>query len=73
MNPMPPAAIAVIASAIDEYRLTTPPTETTPAGQAERIAEHLLSSGWAIQPQPDQTTAVHPVPRRPRAIREETP
>lgn len=59
MNPMPLAAVAVIASAIDEYRLTTPPNEATPTGQADRIAEHLLSSGWTIQPQPEEqpTTA----------------
>jgi hypothetical protein len=67
MNPMPPAAITVIATAIDDYRLTTPVDEASPSGAADQVAEYLLASGWAIQPQPE-TTAVHPVPRRPRAI-----
>lgn len=54
MTTIPDAAIAVIAAALDEYRLTTPPTEATPAGQADRIAEHLLASGWTIHPQPEE-------------------
>ncbi|KUH38411.1 MULTISPECIES: hypothetical protein [Streptomyces] len=54
MNPTPPAAMAVITAALDDYRLTTPPTQQTPDGAAHRIAEYLRSSGYAITPQPTQ-------------------
>lgn len=50
MNPIPPAAVAVITAALDDYRITTSEAEATPAGAAERIAEYLLSSGYAITP-----------------------
>lgn len=49
------AAIAVIEAALDDYRLTTPPDQQTPAGAADRAAEYLLSSGYAIRP--DHATA----------------
>ncbi|MFE0800108.1 hypothetical protein [Streptomyces sp. NPDC058812] len=48
MNAMPPAAVAVIAAALDDYRLTTPDHQQTPRGAAERAAEYLLSSGWGL-------------------------
>ncbi|MEU2180258.1 hypothetical protein [Streptomyces thermolilacinus] len=48
MTRIPPAAIAVIAAAYDDYRLTTPPTEQTPHEAAERAAEYLASSGWGL-------------------------
>lgn len=48
MNTMPPAVIAVIAAAYDDYRLTTPTHEQTPRGAAERTAEYLRSSGWSL-------------------------
>jgi hypothetical protein len=54
---IPDAAIAVIAAALDDYRLTTPARVQTPRGAAERAAEYLTSSGWGLhvprtQPQP---------------------
>ncbi|GGT43539.1 hypothetical protein [Streptomyces purpureus] len=52
MNPTPPATVAVITAALDDYRLTTPTDQQTPAGAAHRIAEYLRSSGYAITPQP---------------------
>lgn len=57
MTTIPPAAIAVIAAALDDYRLSTPASVQTPHGAAERAAEYLLSSGWGLhiprsQPQP---------------------
>jgi hypothetical protein len=45
---IPAAATAVIAAALDDYRLTTPTDRQTPRGAAERAVEQLLSSGWAI-------------------------
>jgi hypothetical protein len=54
---IPDAAVAVIAAALDDYRLTTPARIQTPRGAAERAAEYLISSGWGLyvprtQPQP---------------------
>ena len=51
MNPTPPAAIAVMQAAVDDYRLTTPADERTPEGEVRRIAEYLRGSGYAITPQ----------------------
>lgn len=48
MTTIPAAAIAVIAAAYDDYRLTTPDNQQTPHGAAERAAEYLLSSGWGL-------------------------
>ncbi|MEU9792922.1 hypothetical protein AB0E27_20230 [Streptomyces sparsogenes] len=48
--PIPPAALAVMRAGAEEYRLTTPATEATPAGVAERIAEYLASEGYAVRP-----------------------
>jgi hypothetical protein len=45
---IPDAAVAVIAAALDDYRLTTPPGQRTPRGAAERAAEYLLGSGWGL-------------------------
>jgi len=50
MNPFPPGAIAVINAAIDDYRLTTPPEQQTPADLTDRIGQYLLSSGYLIRP-----------------------
>ncbi|GGW41137.1 RRQRL motif-containing zinc-binding protein [Streptomyces xantholiticus] len=47
---IPDAAVAVIAAALDDYRLTTPHDQQTPHGAAERAAEYLLSSGYRIAP-----------------------
>lgn len=48
MTSIPDAAIAVIAAALDDYRLTTPAREQTPHGAAHRAAEYLISSGWGL-------------------------
>lgn len=48
MTTIPDAAIAVIAAAYDDYRLTTPPSERTPRGAAERTAQYLIASGWSL-------------------------
>ncbi|MFD9930171.1 hypothetical protein ACFWZK_29040 [[Kitasatospora] papulosa] len=50
MNPFPPAASAIINAAIDDYRLTTPPEQQTPADLTDRIGQYLLSSGYLIRP-----------------------
>lgn len=52
MNPIPPAAVAVIEAALDDYRLLTPSEQQTPTGAAQRVAAYLLSSGYAITPAP---------------------
>jgi hypothetical protein len=45
---IPDAAVAVIAAALDDYRLTTPADQQTPHGAAERAGEYLMSSGWGL-------------------------
>ena len=50
MNAFPSAARAVIEAAIDDYRLTTPPDQQTPADLTDRIGQYLLSSGYLIRP-----------------------
>jgi len=50
MNPFPPAAIAIINAAIDDYRLIVPPEQQTPADLTDRIGQYLLSSGYVIRP-----------------------
>lgn len=50
MNPFPPAAAAIVAAAIDDYRLLVPPDRQTPAGLTDRIGQYLISSGYAVQP-----------------------
>lgn len=45
---IPLAAVAVIAAALDDYRLTTPQHQQTPRGAAERAAEYLATSGWGL-------------------------
>ncbi|MGW4222957.1 hypothetical protein ACWEG1_05820 [Streptomyces bauhiniae] len=45
---IPPAAIAVIAAALDDYRLTTPQHCQNPRGAAEQAAAYLVSSGWGL-------------------------
>jgi hypothetical protein len=60
---MPPAAIAVIAAALDDYRLTTPTHAQTPHGAAERAAEYLATSGWGLYvPRSQQTRNRTPCP-----------
>ncbi|MFB7007866.1 MULTISPECIES: hypothetical protein [unclassified Streptomyces] len=54
--PIPPAAVAVMTAATDDYRTTTPPEQQTPAGLVDRIGEYLLGSGYTIRPDPDETT-----------------
>jgi hypothetical protein len=48
VNAIPAAAIAVIAAALDDYRLTTPTHRQTPRGAAEQAAQYLLTSGWGL-------------------------
>lgn len=50
MSPFPPAALAVINAAIDDYRVITAPDEQTPAGLTDQIAQYLLSSGYVVTP-----------------------
>ena len=55
MTAIPLAAVAVIAAALDDYRLTTPADEQTPRAAAERAAEYLVSSGWGVHiPRPPE-------------------
>ncbi|WP_275462094.1 hypothetical protein [Streptomyces noursei] len=46
---VPPAAAAVIRAALDDYHLTVTPTEDSPARQAHRITEYLVSSGYTLR------------------------
>lgn len=65
MTAIPDAAVAVIAAALDDYRLTTPAGQQTPRGAAECVAEYLLSFGWGLH-----VPTTYPPPRpssRPRA------
>lgn len=50
MNAIPNSALAVMKAAAEDYRLTTPPEQTTPAGVIERIAEYLLAEGYEVRP-----------------------
>ncbi|MER5715762.1 hypothetical protein [Streptomyces sp. NPDC002132] len=66
MTTIPPAAIAVIAAALDDYRNTTPASQQNPRGAAEKAAEYLLTGGWGLyvptgrQPNPrPRTTCPH--------------
>jgi hypothetical protein len=58
MPAIPDAAIAVIAAALDDYRITTPASRQNPRGAAEQAAEYLMSFGWGLhvprgnEPQP---------------------
>lgn len=56
MTTIPPAAIAVIAAALDDYRQTTPAYAQTPHGAAERAAEYLMTSGWGLHVPGSQQT-----------------
>ncbi|TRV72567.1 hypothetical protein FKN01_29710 [Streptomyces sp. 130] len=61
-RPFPPAAVAALAAGLDDYRLTTPAHQQTPAEAARRAAEYLVSAGWAVHIPP---RAVPSGPRRP--------
>ena len=61
MNPIPPAALAVMRAGAEDYRLLTPADQTTPEGVAARIAEYLVSSGYEIRP--NARSVVRPKPR----------
>ncbi|MFI2426542.1 hypothetical protein ACH5A7_21005 [Streptomyces sp. NPDC018955] len=60
MTTIPLAAVATIAAALDDYRLTTPQHQQTPRGAAERAAEYLLSGGWGIYVPRSQQPAPRP-------------
>lgn len=47
---IPPAAVALLAAALDDYRLTTPPHQQTPHDAAEHAAMYLATDGWTITP-----------------------
>ena len=49
MPRIPAATVAVIAAALDDYRLTTPLDRQTPHAAAVRAAEYLVSLGWSVQ------------------------
>ncbi|MFF2009147.1 hypothetical protein ACFVWY_08750 [Streptomyces sp. NPDC058195] len=53
--PIPLAAVAVMAAATDDYRTTTPAEQQTPEGLVDRIGQYLLSSGYEIRPDLDET------------------
>ncbi|MFJ2374999.1 hypothetical protein ACIOZL_19650 [Streptomyces sp. NPDC087769] len=54
MIPIPPAAVVVMCAGADDYRITTPAEQQTPEGLVDRIGEYLLSSGYAIRPDPGE-------------------
>ncbi|MET8766358.1 hypothetical protein [Streptomyces sp. NPDC004658] len=45
---IPPAAIAEIAAALEDYHRTIPAYRQTPRGAAEFTAHYLTASGWGI-------------------------
>jgi hypothetical protein len=47
--PIPDAALAVMEAAAEDYRLQLG-EHATPHGVARRVAEYLVSSGYAIVP-----------------------
>ncbi|CAG6392742.1 hypothetical protein NMG29_06500 [Streptomyces cocklensis] len=47
---IPAAAVAVIAAALEDHRLTADPVTDTPHAAAEDIALYLASSGYALVP-----------------------
>jgi hypothetical protein len=47
---VPAAAVAVIAAAVEDHRLTADPVTDTPHATAVDIAVYLVSSGYAIRP-----------------------
>ncbi|MET7933453.1 hypothetical protein [Streptomyces sp. NPDC005322] len=61
--PIPPAALALMRAAAEDYRLITPAEETTPAGIAARIAQYLVSNGYEIRP--TAASVVRATPRSP--------
>ncbi|MGP3686504.1 hypothetical protein ACTVZO_17660 [Streptomyces sp. IBSNAI002] len=48
MSGVPDTVLSVIAAAIEDHRVLTPPDQSTPAGLAEAIATYLVSSGWSL-------------------------
>ncbi|MGW3428922.1 hypothetical protein ACWDHW_13340 [Streptomyces melanosporofaciens] len=66
MNAIPPAALAVIRAAAEDYRLITDPEEATPAGIAARIAQDLVSSGYEIRPSAQSVVKAKPRSPTPR-------
>ncbi|MFC8271110.1 hypothetical protein ACFUJR_00915 [Streptomyces sp. NPDC057271] len=46
----PAASVAVIAAALDDYRLTTPDHQQTPHDAAHYTATYLATHGWTITP-----------------------
>lgn len=66
---VPPAALAIIRAALDDYLLTTPPSHATSDGQTAQIAQYLTSNGYTITPKNGrrgtserQTDTTHPFP-----------
>lgn len=49
MTAIPDAAQAIIRAALDDYRLTTPPTEATDTGAARMVSSYLISSGYTAR------------------------
>lgn len=47
---VPPAALAIIRAALDDYLLTTRPSHATSDGQTAQIAQYLTSNGYTITP-----------------------
>lgn len=47
---IPEAAVAVIAAALEDHRLTADPLTDTPRAAADDIAFYLASSGYALVP-----------------------
>ncbi len=50
MTAVPDEARRLIAAALEDHRVLTPPDESTPDGQAAAVVTYLISSGWAVTP-----------------------
>lgn len=57
---VPPAVVALVSAALDDYRLLTPPGEQTPHGQAVYVGEYLAGSGYEVRPAPDPNSPQEP-------------
>ncbi|MCZ1006368.1 hypothetical protein [Streptomyces lydicus] len=51
---IPDAAQAIIRAALDDYRLTVPPSDAKPAAAAHRVVEYLAASGYTARQPSDR-------------------
>jgi len=53
VTPFPPGAVDALAAGLEDYRLTTPTDQQTPAEAAVAAAEYLIALGYTVHlPEP---------------------